>query len=53
MATIIPIEQLTKQITINVEIAGYRGFLVRLYFAKALIALACLIAGMGVKFKKK
>jgi len=46
----IPVKSLTKDITLDVEIVGYRGWLVRLKIAMWLIGVACRVAGMGVKF---
>lgn len=46
----IPIGSITKNITLDVEIAGYRGWLVRLKVAMWLIGLGCRVAGLGVKF---
>lgn len=46
----IPVNSLTSSFTLDVEIVGYQGWLVRLKIALWLIGLACKVAGMGVKF---
>lgn len=48
--TRIPVNSLTKSITVDVEIVGYKGWLVRLKIAMWLIGLACKVAGVGMKF---
>lgn len=41
---------IAKDLTLNVTITGYRGWLIRLKVAILLIHLACYISGMNVKF---
>lgn len=46
----IPIKSITKDMTLNIEVVGYRGWLVRLKIALFLISLAARVAGVGIKF---
>jgi hypothetical protein len=45
----IPLDEITKGITIELNIKGYRGWIARLKIAEFLIRLGCFIAGMNSK----
>lgn len=46
----IPANDLARNITLNVTITGYHGWLIRLKVAMLLIRFACYISGMGLRF---
>lgn len=48
----VPISDLTSDIVCRVTISGYNGWLVRLWAAKAMIRLACWIAGVGLRVEE-
>ena len=43
----VPIGDLTHKVTFEIEIVGYRGWLVRLSIAKFFMRLACRILGVN------
>lgn len=45
----IPINDLTKHITVNVRITGHKIWMIKLYAGKALIKLAARIMGTNVE----
>ena len=45
----VPVNDLTHQVVVHVDIVGYQGWLVRLVIAKFLLRLACWIAGVGLQ----
>lgn len=47
MTVDIPVASLTRQVTFEINIVGYRGWLIRLGLAKLLIRLACRIIGVN------
>lgn len=47
----IGINEVTHEMTMNVTVIGYRGWLIRMRIALWLIRLACWIAGMGFHFE--
>jgi len=47
------IKDITRDITLNIEIVGYEGWIVRLWIMKALMWLGCRIGGVGVKFERE
>lgn len=46
----IPIKELTKEITLTVNISGYRGWLLRLWIAKKLFIFASWIIQTQIEF---
>lgn len=45
----IPISEVTKEVTMQVTVTGFRSFKLRLWLAAILIRLAALVAGMGIE----
>lgn len=47
----IPMSEVVKDITVNIEITGEKVFWARFWFAKQLIKLAALAAGCGIRIE--
>jgi hypothetical protein len=45
----IPISKVTKEVTMQVRVTGFRSFKFRLWIATLLIRLAAFVAGMGIE----
>lgn len=48
----IKMEEIAKNLILNVRIINTNQFQVKIWFAKQLIKLAAYISGMGIKFEK-
>lgn len=48
---VVPIKSILKEMKVNIEISGYKGWLVRLFIAKYFVRFGCWIAGLSIKIE--